>query len=156
MDTLKEELIKPFLKSSTEILSQIANFQVTHKEPYVKKELKLQDNIGVIIGITGSIKGQAVISFTEDTAKKIASNMMGGMPIAVLDDIAKSAVCELGNLILGNAAVGLYNHGASIDITPPSILIGKEMTYSTANSGIICIPLEAKEDNMELNIIIKE
>ncbi|EOD01627.1 chemotaxis protein CheX [Caldisalinibacter kiritimatiensis] len=153
---MKEELVKPFVKSGKEIISQVANIEVTQKDFYFKKEVVLKDNIGIIIGMTGTLKGQVVISLTEDIAKKIASNMMGGMPVAVLDEMAKSAICELGNMILGNAAVGLYDFGASVDITPPSVLQGNHMVYTSSSPEIMCVPFEIEENQIELNLLLEK
>lgn len=153
---MKEQIINPFLKASKDIIMQVGNIEIEQKKPYVKKNIDLNDDIGVIIGITGTIKGQVIINFPEEIGKKIASNMMGGMPIATLDNIAKSALCELGNIILGNVATGLYNAGITVDITPPSIIAGLSMNFSVANQQILCIPFTAGDKTLELNISIKE
>ena len=153
---MKEQIINPFLKSSKDILVQVGNIEIEQKKPYIKKSIDLNNDIGVIIGITGTIKGQVIINFPEEIGKKVASNMMGGMPVATLDDIAKSALSELGNMILGNAATGLYNAGISVDITPPSIIAGSNMNFTVANQVILCIPFSSGDKTIELNISIKE
>lgn len=151
-----EELLKPFIRSSKEILTQVGSIQLELKQPIRRKDIHFDDEICVIIGITGTLKGQVILNLPEHIAKQIASNMMGGMPVAILDDMAKSAISELGNMIIGNAAAGLFDMGISIDITPPSILTGKEITYSSVKSEIVCIPLEAGVERIELNIMIKD
>jgi CheY-specific phosphatase CheX len=63
---------------------------------------------------------------------EIASGMMGGMQLAELDEISKSAISELTNMILGNTATILYNKGINIDITPPSFLMGENLQVSNS------------------------
>ena len=41
----------------------------------------------------------------------MASKMMMGMPVTALDDMSISAISELGNMIMGNAATILLNKG---------------------------------------------
>ncbi len=44
-----------------------------------------------------------------------------GMPVTELDDMATSAISELGNMIMGNAATIFSTKGIVIDITPPTV-----------------------------------
>ena len=71
-------------------------------------------------------------------------------------DITKSAISELGNMILGNAATLLYNINIKIDITPPTLLLGEKISISIANMKTICIPLKTELGIIELDISIKE
>ncbi len=47
-----------------------------------------------------------------------------GMPVTELDDMAMSAISELGNMIMGNAATIFSTKGIVIDITPPTVCRG--------------------------------
>ena len=67
------------------------------------------DIIAVIIGITGEMHGQVILSLKEDVACNIASHMLKGLPVPVFNDMAKSAVSELANMILGNAATIFFS-----------------------------------------------
>jgi len=76
-----------------------------------------------------------------DTAKEIASRMMGGWPIETFDEIVKSAIGEMANMIMGNTSTLFSEKKIKVDITPPSILVGRDMTMSTSNMVTICVPL---------------
>ena len=67
--------------------------------------------------------------------------MMGGMAISELDEISKSAVSEMGNMIMGNASTIFAKKGISIDITPPSLLTGEKIEISNKISTIV-VPVE--------------
>ncbi|WP_202708355.1 chemotaxis protein CheX [Sporosalibacterium faouarense] len=150
------ELVGPFSKSSKDIFAQVGNIQMEVEDAYEKREVELKNNIGIVVGLTGSLKGQVIIDIPSEVGKKIASNMMGGMPIATLDDIAKSAICEMGNMIMGSAATNLYDLGLTIDITPPSIISGREIKMKTVEDQVLCIPFKSEEDIIEINISVKE
>ncbi|WP_425448568.1 chemotaxis protein CheX [Dethiothermospora halolimnae] len=153
---MKVEYVNPFLTASKDILVQVGNIALEQKKPFMRKDISLIDSIAVVVGVTGNLKGQIVINFTEETGKKLASNMMGGMPVATLDEMAKSAISELGNMIMGNASTKLFDIGIKTDITPPSILAGKEMVYSIKGQDIMCVPFEFEEETIEINISVKE
>lgn len=75
----------------------------------------------ILIGVTGEMRGQVVLSIDEKKACEIASRMMMGMPVPELDDMAISAISELGNMIMGNAATVFSVRNIGIDITPPTV-----------------------------------
>jgi chemotaxis protein CheX len=57
-----------------------------------------------------------------------------------MDELSKSAIGELGNMIMGNAATIFSTKGIGIDITPPVLAIGN-MSISNLQLKNICIPL---------------
>jgi chemotaxis protein CheX len=90
-----------------------------------------------------------------DVAKSIASGMMMGMPVNEIDEMAKSALSELGNMIMGNSATLLFNQGIKIDITPPSLVKGTSIEISSAGMETMCVPLVSTVGNVEFDIAIK-
>lgn len=153
---MKAEYINPFIKASKEILTQMTqiNFQVGR--PTLKSSPFSANNIIILIGITGDIRGQAILSLDKSMALNVVSKMMGGMEVTELNDISKSALSELGNMILGNSATLLFNAGIKVDITPPTLMIGNNLSVSSDQMQVISVPLEADGSVIELNIFIKE
>jgi chemotaxis protein CheX len=150
---MKVEYINPFIEASTNIIYQTTNLTPKLGKIYVKEAPYQGSNVLVLIGLTGKISGNAVISFNNDVACKIASAMMMGMPVTELDDIAKSAIGELCNMILGNTATIFSKKGTNIDITPPTILTGDNITLTVHKSVIVSVPLLFDDGNkIEIDI----
>jgi chemotaxis protein CheX len=122
-------------------------------KPYVREADFTDDTLVIIIGITGEIRGQVMISFPKITACDIASKMIM-MPITVMDELSMSAIGELGNMILGNTATIFSTKGFEIDITPPTLCLGN-VTFTQNYSQNICVPM-IYEDNkkIEINVAI--
>ncbi len=79
--------------------------------------------------------------------------MMGGIPVKVFDEMAKSAIAELCNMILGNAATIFFKNKINIDITPPTVLTGDNIQLSPTKVIVICIPIYLDDDiSMELSV----
>jgi len=149
------EYINPFIEASQMVLKQIANLDTTLGKIFIKTSPYESDSVAIIIGITGKIRGQVIFIMNTKLAMKIASSMMCGMPVTELDEISKSAISELTNVILGNTATILYNRGVGIEITPPSLLIGESMQISTNRLKTVCIPLHISEtEAFEIDISI--
>lgn len=83
----------------------------------------------------------------------VASKMMMGMPVTALDDMSASAINELGNMMMGNAATILSTKGIAMDITPPTLCRGN-VYLKQSYSQNICVPLTSDEIHMELDIAI--
>jgi len=135
------EYINPFIEASQTVLKQMINIDVKLGNVYIKNAPYKSDTIVIIIGLTGKIRGQVVFSMGKQVALKVASCMMFGMEVTELDEISKSAISELTNMILGNTATILYNKGIGIEITPPSFLMGDNMVISPSKMKTICVPL---------------
>lgn len=65
-----------------------------------------------------------------------------------------SAISELGNMIMGNAATIFSTKGYVIDITPPSVCHG-DMTITQSYTQNICVPIHSGDEvALELNIAV--
>ncbi len=153
---MKQEYINPFIKASIEVLNQTTQMNFKTGAPNLRKSPFLPDEVLVSLGITGELRGKVILSMPEETAKTVASKMMMGMPVNELDEMSKSALCELGNMVMGNVATLFFNDGIQIDITPPTLLKGKNIEISTSNMVTICIPIEAEGQRLILDISIKD
>ncbi len=147
------EYINPFIEASQTVLKQITQFDAKLGKVYLKNSPYQSEDILIMVGLTGKMRGQAVFSIGRSFALKIASIMMMGMPVTEFDEMSKSALSELANMIMGNAATILYNRGINIDITPPSLLVGENMQITTNKMKTVCIPLEFNDtEKIDLDI----
>ncbi|WP_330381853.1 chemotaxis protein CheX [Defluviitalea phaphyphila] len=155
--SINVNFINPFIQGTQSILKEVCNEDSTLGKVYLKKSPYPSNTVVIIIGITGDVKGQVIFSLNIETACFIASKMMMGMNITELDEMAQSAISELTNMILGKTATIFYNKGVSIDITPPSLLMGDNMQISTSKMQTICIPLNLRGGNIfEIDVAIQE
>ncbi|WP_129596177.1 chemotaxis protein CheX [Anaerophilus nitritogenes] len=153
---MKVEWVNPFIEASQMILKQMANISCEKGTIHIKDGSFDAPDVMILIGLTGKLKGQAILGMNEEMAKKIASHMMCGMLVDELDEMARSAISELGNMILGNTATLLSNQGFEVDITPPTLLVGKKVSISTNSNQTITVPLNTDYGIIELDIAIKE
>ncbi len=154
MANVNVDHINPFLMASTKILKEMCYIDATVGKPYIKNPAFFDNTLLILIGFTGTMRGQAMIAFENSIACDIASKMIM-MPITEMDDLAKSAISELGNMIMGNTATIFSTKGIGIDITPPTVGNGT-MTFSATYAHNICVPLEYEGNKkIEIHIAIK-
>jgi len=111
-------------------------------------------DVNTIIGVTGQLEGQVIYTFDERVALRIASALMGEA-VEELDELAKSAVAELGNIITGNAAIGLSENGYNCILTPPTLLTGKELIVTTF-TPVLNIPFSTDFGSVIVHVALRE
>lgn len=87
--------------------------------PTVQTEITLK--YGVLVGVTGSIKGKILYKADADVFGSIGELMFG---MALEGEMLKSFSGELGNMISGGVCTNIFSKGVTIDITAPTIMEG--------------------------------
>ncbi len=146
MAQMNIEYINPFLVAASSVLQTACGIKLTAGKPYVKSNSFDDTSVVICIGVTGQLGGQVLLACHRTVALDIASKMCR-MPVAVLDELSMSALSELGNMVLGNAATVLSTKNVIIDITPPSIVQGN-FTMSNIYAQNICIPMTYDGDKL--------
>lgn len=119
------DIKQALIEAATEVLPMFG-VSLTYDHDVEQKYLESASDINILIGLTTAIKGNVMLQFDRDTALKIVSAMMGGMEISDLDDMAKSALGEVTNMIIGSATIKM-NSATLIDFTPPTIVNGEKV-----------------------------
>ncbi len=148
------EYINPFIEASQTVLQQMASINAVLGKVYIKEAPYTSDSVVIIVGLTGKMRGQVNFTMDVNTAMFVASKMMYGMPVTELDEISKSAISELTNMILGNTATILSNKGIAIEITPPSLLMGQNIQITPSKMKTVCVPLKIADSEHKLEIDI--
>lgn len=151
---MKAEYLNPFLDAFHNVILQVINVEPVNGKVYIKEGSQKSGEVVINIGVTGDLSGTVLMSMSEETAKQVASKMMMGMEVKNFDDMAKSAISELGNMIAGNAATYFPNLGNVINITPPTLYTGSNMSIYTYKSKTLCVPISINELVVEMDISI--
>lgn len=89
----------------------------------------MEEKFYVNIGITGSSEGEVMFVFPKETAFSII-HAMTFMEVVTVDDIVVSALCEVANIVSGNAASILAAGGIKCDITTSKFLEQRQQLES--------------------------
>lgn len=156
MATINANHVNTFLKSASSVLQNCCMLSdIEIGKPYMKDASFSDNDWVIIIGLTGELKGQVLICFNLESVLDIASKMCM-TPIAQMDDLSCSAICELGNMILGNAATLFASDGIGIDITPPTLSHGN-VEFKNNYTKNLCVPLfyDSASKKIEMHLSIK-
>ncbi|MGM0508863.1 MAG: chemotaxis protein CheX [Fusobacteriota bacterium] len=142
-----------FLGGIKEVLEQFGITDIKKKNLSKKERFDATYEVAIIIGVTGDLKGNVNYNFSKKVGKALASKMMMGMPVEDFDEMAKSALSELSNMMSGKSAARLEAIGKTIDISPPTLVVGDEMdVWFEKKIKIIAIDLDTSIGEIEVNI----
>lgn len=150
------KLVNPFIESFANVMPQLGFNNVQKGNMSVKGKELIGSGVVIIVGIVGAIRGNVVYSIEIENAKKIASTMMMGMPITEFDEMSKSALSELTNMLTANAATSFSNIGVPIDISTPTLLQGDNLSIKMSSNQVLCVQLLANEIPIDINIAFEE
>lgn len=154
MGTLNAELINPFLMAAKKVLQDMCFVDASMMKPTLKESNFDPDTWAIMIGVTGEMRGQVIMAMSEKSACGIASKMCM-TEVKEIDDFAASALSELGNMVMGNAATVFSSNGIGIDITPPTLSHG-QMSFTNTFTKNLCVPLSFEDTVVELHLALKQ
>jgi chemotaxis protein CheX len=144
--------INPFLQGATNMLGQLGFSQVKRSGILKKEQMLVDLDITSVIGLVGDVRGNVALSLSEETALSLISKMMMGMPVAEVDEMGISAIAEFSNMLVGNAVSILADAGYKVDLTPPSVISGRNILFYISSVQTLAIIIESEAGHFELNI----
>ncbi len=153
---MKVEYVNPFIEAASSVLEEIASLQSSRGKLTLKDPNQPFRDVCAILGLVGKIHGQVIYGFDEATAKKIVSKMMMGAEVIEFDEMARSALGELGNMITGRASIMLESSGYPIEISPPTLVMATNVRISSLKIPMIIVPLETDVGILDIYVSLEE
>jgi chemotaxis protein CheX len=151
---MRVEFVDPFVRAGFSVLETLVQDRPDRGALSMRATTFTTQQVTILVGVNGSISGAVLYGTSLVTAQKIAAAMIG-QPIKEMDDMAWSAIAELGNIISGNAIQYLYGTGYKCDITPPSVLRGINIQVSTSVPALV-VPMTTRFGRIEINVALAE
>lgn len=137
--------VNAFVQGAQRVFATVCNETPALGKVFIKPQPYTASSVSVSIDVFGAFEGEVVYNMEETAGCFIASQMMMGMPVPTLDDdMAKSAVSELANIISGNVATLFSSKEIIVDIKPPQLRFNAtaaDFPISTKTPKIVCVPL---------------
>lgn len=144
----------PFLDALANIMPQLGFQEVRRGGLHLEQDRLSSKGVMVIIGLTEMLRGNIVYNFSLDTARAIASTMMMGAPVPELDDMAQSAISELGNMLAANASILMEGQGVSMNISPPTLIVGESVQARIGAEKRLVVEMFVDNNLVEVDIAV--
>ena len=126
------------------VFQSVSSHPAQCQEPALVEQPEPPRDIAVLIGFVGDMAGQVEMSMDDTMGRQLASELLGGMEIAEVDELVVSAVGELGNMIMGSVCTQMSRTQIALDITPPMVLLGACRLGEKLSPPFYRIPVELK------------
>lgn len=129
------EFINPFISSLLNVLSTMAQTDLSPGKPKIKKTEVAVGDVSGLIGMVGpQTKGSLSITFDGELAMTIMERMLGERPEKI-DEEVTDMVGEITNMIAGGAKNLLGDKGYEFDMATPVVVSGKDHTITHKCEG---------------------
>lgn len=147
--------ITPFIASIQNVFSTMMQLPVTIGNPSIKQSPSTTYDVSGIIGMSGDVTGNVVLSFPSQAAKRIVQ-LFTGVEYEVNSPDFADAIGELTNMVSGGAK-GLFQGKKKVSISTPSVVIGNGHTVSRPRDvPVICIPCITDCGELVIEIAVQE
>jgi len=150
-----ENHLKIFAGTVNNMLTQLGIGEIVEGVYTCPESVIEEGDLLVIIGLTRDIRGSVIYRLSSNLAMTITSSMLGGSSVEVIDDMVKSAICEFANMVSGMAA-SEFPVGILVDITPPTLVIGQELTISAGCNDILVSKIETSLGHLSVCLAINK
>jgi chemotaxis protein CheX len=154
---MRVEYINPFVEATFNVLNEVLDVDVKRGELSLKSATIAIQGVAALVGLAGDVEGRVLFDMTRETALVVAG-VMNGQVFSELDDLAKSTIQELANMITAQAVTKLHDLGFKFDLTPPALFTGENMEVSnTLKVEALIVPMHlGSYGKLEVNVAIRE
>lgn len=156
---IKKELINPFIEAAAQVLPKIVegiSFNRTGLMLSNDVAMSKEKHAVIVLGVIGNVRGRVIYSLDSELAREIAAKMLCEPVGEELGTMARSALAEMTNMVTGRAITLLVDSGYSVDFSPPTLFMGREIQIPESDVPAILIPFQTQFGYLHLNVAIKE
>jgi chemotaxis protein CheX len=151
---MRIELIQPFINATDAVLAEMLRGPAQVANVSMETEVYRRKGIAATIAIRGDIEGRVIFDLDQDTAMRVAGALAGG-EVQPSEELARETVCELANVVIGNAVTLLNDQGYSYKVYPPLIHTAETGYVGDSKSEALVICFRTPSGEVYLNIAME-
>lgn len=148
---MRMDLIQPFIGSLDAVLAEMMKSPAAIADLTMEEEGYRKKGLAAVVTFKGQIEGRVVLDMDTEAAIKVAT-YLAGSEVEASDAIVSEAVCELANMVIGNAVTQLNDRGCQFKVLPPQILTQEQCEKAGQDSEATILRFETPSGNVHLNI----
>lgn len=148
---MRMELIQPFINAADAVLAQSLSCTTTINDVAMEEDAYRRKGVAARIAVTGDIEGRIILDLEPDMATAVAS-ALAGYEVSSSDELVKETICELANLVIGNAVTSLNDQGYQFKVHPPEFHTEQEGAKSTEDTEALVMCFGTPSGSVFMNI----
>jgi chemotaxis protein CheX len=151
---MRMELIQPFINAADAVLAESLNCTTTINDLSMDAEVYRRKGNAAVIVVSGDIEGRIIFDLGPETATKVAS-ALAGCEVSQTDSIVNETICELANLVIGNAVTTLNDQGYRFKVNPPALHTCEEGLAGTEDTEALVMCFGTPAGDVYMNIAMR-
>lgn len=151
---MRMELIQPFINAADAVLSESLNCQTTINDLSMDEGIYRRKGTAAVIAVTGDIEGRIIFDLGPETATKVAS-ALAGCEVSHTDSAVYETICELANLVIGNAVTTLNDQGYRFKVNPPYLHTSEEGLKGTEDTEALVMCFGTPAGDVYMNVAMR-
>ena len=151
---MKMELIQPFINSADAVLAQSLGCETRIGDVSMEQEVYRRKGVAAMVNISGDIEGRVIFDMDAPTAARVATFLAGG-DVQGADELVCETVCELANMVVGNAVSALNDQGVRFKIAPPQIHADEQGLCGNEETEALVMCFNTDNGDLYMNIAMR-
>jgi chemotaxis protein CheX len=151
---MRMELIQPFINAADAVLAETLQSPAKMGDVSMEQETYRRKGVAAIVTINGDIEGRIIFDLDPQTAVKVAG-LLAGAPVSESEEIVRETVCELANLVIGNAITTLNDQGFRFKIQPPALHKGDDGFAGNEDTEALVMCFDTASGSIFMNIAMR-
>jgi len=151
---MRMDLIQPFIGSLDAVLAEMMNAPAKIVDLTMEEEGYRRMGLAAVANFKGQIEGRVILDMDPQAAARAASYLTGAEPDPS-EPIVPETVCELANMVIGNAVTQLNDRGFTFRVFPPAVLTEEQCAKAGQDSEATILCFETPSGSVHLNIAMK-
>ncbi len=148
---MRMELIQPFINAADAVLAETLRCRTRIGDLTMEEETYRRKGVAAVVTIKGDIEGRIIFDIDNLTAVKIATTI-AGQDVAESKEMLSETICELANLVIGNAVTTLNDQGFRFKINPPEVHLGELGLPNTEDTEAVVMVVETPAGTVVMNV----
>lgn len=150
---MKIELIQPFINATDAVLAEMLQGPALVSDVSIEEKVYRRKGVAASIAIHGDIEGHVIFDLETEAAALVAS-ALAGEGIEPPQQVARETVCELANMVVGNAVTLLNDQGHRFKVTPPALHTAEKGYAGSSEVEALVMCFETRWGKVYLNITL--
>jgi chemotaxis protein CheX len=148
---MKMDLIQPFVGSLDTVLAEMMREPAKIVDLVMEEDGYRKRGLAAEVTFKGQIEGRIILDMDPPAAAKVAA-YLAGAEVDPGEAIVPEAVCELANMVIGNAVTQLNDRGFTFKVFPPTLLDEQHCSRPGYDSEATILCFETPHGKVYLNI----
>jgi chemotaxis protein CheX len=148
---MRMDLIQPFIGSLDAVLAEMMKAPARIVDLAMEPEGYRRKGMAASVVFRGQIEGRVILDMDPEAAMQVASYLTGS-EVNPNEPMVPETVCELANMVIGNAVTQLNDRGFQFKVFPPEILTQEQCEAAGQDSEATILCFETANGKVHLNI----